>query len=196
METKFYNGPTALPSLDNREPLLTHEYKVLIGSTSKLRNKLLIRFLASTGLRIREVLRLKVEHLGMDTTQLPASPFVWIIRSKKKTVKPEMQHLNLDLWNDLDMYLKLERKTHNDYIFDVKYTTFLMAIERLSEQVLGRKITPHDLRRYHLRLLREVGLSITDASKLLGHTSEHTTYQYYATLSRKEKVEAVNRIEV
>ncbi len=58
-------------------------------------------------------------------------------------------------------------------------SAFNLALERACQRSGVRKITVHSLRHIYATVLLEYGVSLAKISALLGHSSIHTTFEYY-----------------
>jgi integrase/recombinase XerD len=158
-----------LPKILSKEEVIK-----LIDSVPNIKHKLIIAFLYSSGLRVSEVVNLKVNDINPNNNTI-------LIRLGKGQ-KDRYTILSENIKSDLFSYL-CERKNKTDYLFEGqkgKYTikSVQSVLEKYSKDVLGKKITPHVLRHSFATHLLESGVDISYIQKLLGHSRIDTTSIY------------------
>ena len=172
------------------------EIKLLIMSTDKLRDKIMIQLLAQCGLRRFEAAKIKVKDINLKTRKIK-------ILGKKKIER--LATIFTDkLIEDLKIYMKyVLTNPKNKYLFPAisslnkhEYIT-PTEINRIVAKA-GRRaqlenpnpdlinINPHILRHSCARILKDRGLSLEVVQKVLGHLSYKTTMDLYGTKSISE----------
>ena len=151
------------------------EIEKLIDATNNLKHKLLIKFLYSSGLRVSELIKLKVNDLDVEN-------FVVRVNSGKGN-KDRLSIFAHSLKEDLLKYL-CGRKEQNQYLFDgrnghITVKTVQKILENAAIKAkIGKKVTPHMLRHSFATHLLESGIDIRYIQKLLGHSNLRTTEIY------------------
>lgn len=159
--------------------LSVEEMQKLIFACSNLKHKAIICLMYSTGIRISEVINLKIENI--DSSRM----IINIIDAKGgKDRQVTLDSLLLEL---LRYYYKQYKPTQ--YLFNgqdaLQYTEssiaqFLQKYANLAR--LKKKVNPHLIRHCYATHLHEAGTDLTIIQELLGHSSIKTT-QIYRHLS-------------
>jgi len=166
------------PKLRKRLPqfLTEEEVKRLIMVADKFRNKLIVRLLYTTGLRVSELVNLNWEDIDFKNKEI-------IVRSGKGG----KGRIVLVDEATLKMLLKYKEMTGKDRgsVFDLSVRTVQHIIKELRERAkLTKKVTPHVLRHTFATHLLEAGADIRAIQELLGHSSLSTT-QIYTHVTRE-----------
>ncbi len=162
------------------------EIKKLIDYCKKLRDKVLIEFIYSSGLRVAECASIKRTDLDFDEK-------IGILKSGKGK-KDRILKLSDRLIEDLKIYLK---NSTIEYIFPgEKSHISIRSIQRIVQNTakkagINKKIYCHLLRHAYATHLLEAGVDIRIIQELLGHSNLQTT-QFYTQISKKQikKVES------
>jgi len=188
LKKKFEN--IKMPKKDNRLPevLSKDEVKKLIDSTDNNKSRLIISMLYSTGLRVSELVNMKVEDINFnDSTG-------WV--RKGKGSKDRFFALSKELAAELKEYLN---GREHIYIFSKEKpltTRNIQKIIRFTKKRAGinKKVTPHTLRHSFATHLLEQGTDIRMIQTLLGHSSLNTT-QMYTHISGEQIKKVVNPLD-
>ena len=176
--------------------LTEDQIKLLIKSTEKLRDKVIIKILAYCGLRRFELAKIKVEDVNLDTNKIQilgkmniprlATIFSYQLQEDLKT------YLRYVLEDDKKGYLfpaisSLNKKGHisNTEINRIVSQAGHRAHLKNPNPDL-KNINPHILRHSCARMLKDKGLSLEVVQKVLGHLSYKTTMDLYGTKSITE----------
>lgn len=163
------------------------------GEEVTIRNKLIVYLLLYTGVRVSELVNIKISDIDILTGELKI-----IGKGNKYREIP----LNKKLKKVLKNYLNTERKENKH----AEESQYLLLTERSSKMhrdtvnyVLRKiggnldfKINPHKFRHTTFTLLIKKGVDITTISHLAGHASIETTNKYYLNSSKEEKAAAVS----
>lgn len=166
----------SLPEVLNKE-----EVKSLIDGADNLKSRLIISLLYSSGLRVSELVNLKVEDLNFsDNTG-------WV--RKGKGGKDRLIGLSSLLCEELKSYME-SRGAGNVYVFSREKPLTTRNIQKIIKGTreragISKKVTPHTLRHSFATHLLEGGTDIRKIQVLLGHSSLNTT-QVYAHVSMDE----------
>jgi integrase/recombinase XerD len=171
---KDFNG-IPLPKKDKKLPeVLTKDEVVrLIEATDTLKSRLMISFLYSTGLRVSEIVNLKIEDLNLgDKTG-------WV--RKGKGSKDRLFMLSEGLAEELKEYLSYKKE--NKFIFSKEKPLTTRNLQKIIQgtrqrAAINKKVTPHTLRHSFATHLLEQGTDIRTIQTMLGHSSLSTTQVY------------------
>jgi len=166
------------PKLEKKLPtvLTKEEMKRLIGAARNAKHRLLIELLYSSGLRVSEAVRLKVDDLDFD------EHMGRVISGKGK--KDRNIILSKRLVENIHEYLA-QRKQESDYLFTGRNDAHLsvrMAQKSVNESAakagIKKRVFCHALRSSFATHLLEDGVDIRYIQSLLGHSSISTTERY------------------
>lgn len=176
-------GQIKVPKKDKTLPevLTKEEVKTLIESAETKKSKLIISLLYSSGLRVSELVNLKIEDINFNEK---------IGRVKKgKGSKERIFILSSNLSEKLKEYHK-----NKNYVYafskDKPLTTrnIQKIIKNLRTKTgINKKITPHTLRHSFATHILESGTDIRLIQTLLGHASLNTTQLYTHVSSEQLK---------
>ena len=163
---KDYKLPTVLSKDEVRQILL---------STTNLKHKAIISTLYSAGLRVGELLNLRIGHLDADRMLITVR-----MGKGRKDRYVKMSQTNLLL---LRQYLN--KFTPRHYVFEgpgqKKYSSSSVRqiINRACERTnIKKHITPHTFRHSYATHLLELGVDLRYVQALLGHKKPETTMIY------------------
>ncbi len=166
-----------LPKIEKKIPtvLTKQEVRDLLESTKNPKHRLLIEFLYSSGLRVSEAVKLKVNDLDLNEK-------MGYVRSGKGK-KDRNIILSTNLIQSLKSYLS-NRKNPSEYIFPSKglHISIRMAQKIVQEAAKQAKIKKrvfcHALRSSFATHLLEAGTDIRVIQEPLGHSDISTTQRY------------------
>lgn len=161
--------------------------------------KLLVAFLALSGLRIGEALAL--ENVDVGTKYIRVEKTVEITAGKIGTPKTSSSYRKVYIQEELGEVIRKIR-AYNDkqcemlgydpvpYFWpDINgkrlgYDGFEKALVKASAAI-GHRITPHALRHTHTSLMIEAGMSLEEVQRRLGHENSNITKRIYAHVTRR-----------
>ena len=163
-----------VPKKDKRLPevLTKQEVLKLIDSADNLKSKLMISMLYSSGLRVSEIVNLKVSDIDIDNN------IGWV--RKGKGGKDRMFNLSKNLNEEVQKYLE---GRENKYVFSKENPLTTRNVQKIifnlrNKANINKKITPHTLRHSFATHLLEQGTDIRVIQTLLGHANLNTTQMY------------------
>ncbi len=154
----------------------------LVRSTRNLKHRAILGMIYSAGLRISELINLKISHIDIDRRQI-------FIRDSKGR-KDRYVVLSEGFLPLFQNYLRTYRP--DDYFVEGpgggKYSAssirkFLKRSCKLAR--IGKKVTPHTLRHSYATHLLENGVSVRHIQELLGHAKPETT-MIYTHIAKKD----------
>jgi integrase/recombinase XerD len=170
--------------------LTKEEISKLIGSIKNRKHKLMVMFMYSSGLRLSELLNLKVGDLELE------EKIGWV-RSGKGS-KDRMLLLSNKLIEELREYI--QSKKESDYIFTGRKERMtprnVQKIIKRAIKIAGieKDVHPHSLRHSLGTHLLEDGVDIRKIQVLLGHANLSTT-QIYTQVSNEELKKIKNPLD-
>lgn len=172
IDIKYSKTPRRLP-----EVLSKDEVKRLIDSIKNFKHQLMICFMYSSGLRVSELINMKVKDLNLEKN-------FGFVRNGKGG-KDRLITLSKNLIPAINKLIINEKLEEESYLFQSnrgkKYS--IRTIQKIvdkSAKLCGikRNIHPHTLRHSFATHLVENGYDITNVQALLGHKSPETTLVY------------------
>lgn len=162
------------------EVLTKDEIKKLLEHSNSLRNKLVIEFLYSSGLRVSELANLKVKDLNIEEKTG--------LLKEGKGGKDRFFIMSEALVTDLKEYLK---NNDSEYIFPgvtgaITSRSIQKMLKRTAKRAaITKEVYPHLLRHTFATHLLESGVDIRHIQVLLAHANLQTT-AWYAQVSAQE----------
>lgn len=162
--------------------------------SKNLRDKVLIHLLLYTGVRVSELVSIKIRDIDFLAHQLKVVGKGG--KYREIPLKPELvdtikKYIVKRRWNPhyKSEYLLLGQRgpIGRDAVNRV-----LKRIEK--DAKLTQHLKPHTFRHYFCTSLIEKGVPLTTVAKLAGHASIETTSRFYIGCSREEKQRAVNML--
>jgi integrase/recombinase XerD len=156
-----------------------------------IRNKLIVYLLLYTGVRVSELVGIKISDIDFLTSHLKVvgkggkrreiglrQDVLYLIRQYMKEERSE------SVFRDSPYLLLSQRagKMHRDAVRD--------WLAKISKE-LGFKLHPHLFRHTFCTRLLKKGVDLTTVSKLAGHSIVNMTAKYYIQTTRQEKLDAV-----
>ncbi|HBH86855.1 MAG TPA: site-specific integrase [Syntrophaceae bacterium] len=151
----------------------------MIYDTKRQRDRLLLELQARCGLRIGELLKIRVSDVSDRTI---------ILREPKSGKELEMAYMPENVAKKLTEYIKEKALQGEERIFPICYSTARSLIRRLGAK-LNVHVSPHDLRRYSATYASRNGVPLEIVSKvILRHRDLKTTQVYLGKISDSEAI--------
>jgi integrase len=151
----------------------------MIYNTKNKRNRLILELQARCGLRIGELLNMRVS----DVSERRLT-----ISQPKSGKEAEMAFMPEQVAKRLRDYIKDKSLTADDRVFPICYSTARTFIRKLGKK-LNLTIAPHDLRRYSATYASRNGVPLEIVSKvILRHQDLKTTQVYLGKVSEQEAI--------
>ncbi len=170
-----------IPKKENKLPevLSKEEVSKLIDSTDNEKSRLIISLLYSSGLRVSELVNLKVSDLDFSEN------IGWVRRGKGN--KDRLFTISEALVKKIQKYLKGK---NNQFVFSENKPLSCRNVQKIIKgsarrAEINRRITPHTLRHSFATHLLENGTDIRIIQVMLGHASLNTT-QVYTHISKEQ----------
>ncbi|MBC8501003.1 MAG: tyrosine-type recombinase/integrase [Nanoarchaeota archaeon] len=165
-----------LPTVLSKE-----EVKEIIKHASSRKSKLMIKMLYASGIRVSELVNMKVDQLELDKNT------AWVRGGKG--AKDRLVILSEKLVKDIRKYLE---KHNSEYLFPGRRGALTTRnVQQIVSSVakkssIRKRVTPHTLRHSFATHLLENGTDIRLIQELLGHADLSTT-QIYTHVSDEAK---------
>ncbi len=176
LNIKYSKKPKRLPIV-----LTKDEIKRLIESIENQKHKLMIKLMYSAGLRVSELVNLKIEDLEIEKN------YGWVREGKGG--KDRLFIIAESIKTELTDYIKNNKIT--DWLFPgnkrnhLSQRTVAAIIKDATKKAkINKKVHTHTLRHSFATHLIENDYTLTDVQNLLGHNSPETTMIYLHTASK------------
>lgn len=154
------------------------EMDALRSACKTVRERALVEFLVSTGLRVSELTGMKIEDVNFDTLS------VHVVNGKGD--KERMTYATQVAAKHLISYLR-GRKKESEMLFcnrdggRISTTLIQRVLKQLGKRAGVDGVHPHRFRRTFATNLSKRGMEIQEIQKLLGHSNVNTTMIYVNT---------------
>ncbi len=203
LEHYIKHNPTltiSAPKLDKKLPtvLSVEEVLKLLNSLNddtpyNARNKAMIEVMYATGLRVSELVNLKINQLHLTSKMISTTG-----KGSKERIVPINDYAAKILRDYIVKYRVelVKNKKDNNYLFlnnqgeALSRQSFFIILKRLAKEAgIEKEISPHTLRHSFATHLLEAGTDLRYIQEMLGHEDISTT-QIYTHLS-KQKIKSV-----
>lgn len=176
-----------LPEYLNQEEVNNLFLNMPTNTILEQRNKLMFIFLYFTGLRVSELINIKISNLYLSDNYLKV-----IGKGSKERIIP----LNSELQKQIETYILVTRKeildlNHSDYLFVNKQGNpitrqgFHKILKKACLQAgISKNVSPHTIRHSFATQLLNNGVDLRAVQVLLGHSDISTT-QIYTHISKE-----------
>ena len=177
-------GKLACPNNPEIKYLKKEEWLRLIESVDNYRDKLIVKLLYSTGMRVGELTKLKVEHIDFRER------FIHIPAENTKTNTARTVIVAKDVLSDVSAYLKIA-KIKRGKLFSLTVRRLQQLIKKYAQRA-NLEASPHTLRHTHIVHALLDRIPITAVQKQVGH-KKLTTTQIYSNLAPEQVREAYEK---
>lgn len=177
-----------LPKVEKKLPTFLTEEEVfnLLNAPNKknilgFRDYLVLKMLYSTGMRVSELVSLKINQINLEKGEV-------IIKGKGN--KERVVFLTESIIKDIKEYINKRKKNSNILFLNRKNKPLTdkgvrLLVQKYAKKVVPyKKITPHTLRHTFATHLLTNGADLRSVQELLGHTKLSTT-QIYTHLTKE-----------
>lgn len=176
---KYSKIPRSLPEVLSKEETLNLFLKI-----ENKKHNLMIRLMYSAGLRVSELVHLKIKDLEFNKN------FGWVRHGKGN--KDRLFIIANSIKDELIRYIKENNLNLDSWLFNgykdhhLSQKSVYMIVKRAAKKAnIKKKVHPHTLRHSFSTHLIENGYDITSLQSLLGHNSPETTMIYIHLASPK-----------
>ncbi len=195
IEKKITKSPleyTKVLKTDKKIPATLNKIEVMMflnfaaNTPSEYRNKTMIELMYATGIRVSELVTLKLNDVDTHMALIKV-----VGKGGRERQIPIGDYALATLITYLNYYRPKLVKEPNDYLFPgrKKHLTreyFYQIIQKLAQQLkINKKVTPHMLRHSFATHLLDAGADLRIIQELLGHSSVTTT-EIYTHVSREK----------
>lgn len=179
----FIKVQTQVASLATIDKKDVEAFRQKVLENEGLRNYSIVTIMAYTGLRISEVLNLKLDDIDLTSKEL--------IVKEGKGDKERIVYINSKIVEAVKEYLKVRKEDSTNYLFisnksgKIDRTVINKVFKKYSD-----KITPHTLRHFYCSNALEAGFSVHEVANQAGHSNIHTTLLYTNPSREKMKNKA------
>jgi integrase len=157
----------------------------IIFRTINVRNRLILELMARGGMRIGEVLKLRL--CDIQGRKL-------IIKDPKSGKEQEVVFIPQKVADRLREYARQNCKNQHDRIFPISYEAARIMVMKAGNMV-GIYLRPHDLRRHAATFASRAGVPIEIISKvILRHANLSTTQLYLGKISDTEAMRWIENL--
>jgi integrase/recombinase XerD len=151
----------------------------MIYNSKSQRDRLILELQARCGLRIGELLKIRVSDVSDRTV---------VLRDPKSGKEAEIAYMPENVSRKLAEYIKENPLEGEERIFPICYSTARALIQGLGAK-LNVHVSPHDLRRYSATYASRNGVPLEVVSKvILRHQDLKTTQIYLGKISDSEAI--------
>ena len=178
IKIKYSKTPKNLPIFLTKDEIIK-----LINSIQNNKHKLMVKLLYSAGLRVSELVNLKVKDFDFENN------YGWVRKGKGN--KDRMFILASSLKDELLNYIKENNLEQDSFIFasyngSMSSRSVQEIIKKATRKAkLNKNVHPHTLRHSYATHLIENGYDLTSVQGLLGHNSLETTMVYLHMAPKK-----------
>lgn len=174
------------------------ELDAVLAAMNHQKWKDLTKFLALSGMRVGEAIALDRKDIDLKKRVIHVTKtyaqFTQDVSSAKTTSSIRDIYIQDELKNHINRMLKytdnfIDRKNADTYFAYNEY------LRKITEAVLGRRLTTHALRHTHVALLAEADIPLDQIARRLGHANSKITQDVYMHVTERKKSAENQRIK-
>ena len=203
-----FDEPPKRKKLENKF-LEASDFRKLLAGMDDEGYRLITEFLGLSGLRIGEAIAINTADIYDDYIDIDKSYGVntHTVKSTKTESSYRILHLQPELKDCVDRLSAFMEKRKALLRINVPYwlinrkgqrllyDTYRNYLRAVSEQVLGRVISPHVLRHTHASLLAENNIDLGIISRRLGHKDSKVTKDIYLHITERQQKKDADAID-
>lgn len=211
--SKLTRRKTAPVRYKDAEKYLEHEEITKLLSGMKIeRWRNLTEFLLLSGMRIGEAIGLDDSDVDIPNRVIHVTKtYAVVIRKITNSAKTDASVRDIYMQDELlsicKKIKKFEKQRQIQFVYRTKlfisddngdyinYSVFSKYFRENTENLLGRRLTPHSLRHTHTALLAEAEIPLEEISRRLGHVDSKITKDVYMHVTEKMKQRSDERIK-
>lgn len=184
----FIDIPRPKKQLQLPKLLSAEDVREMLHLTQNLKHRLILKLCYGMGLRVSEIVQLKLQHFDFHRMQ--------VLIQQGKGKKDRYVNLPYSVMTELNDYL--EEYHPHDYLFEgargeaMSVRTIQMIFRQAMDRAgIEKKVGIHSLRHSYATHLLEYGTDIRYIQELLGHNSIKTTMAYtHVAINQKAKIKS------
>jgi integrase len=162
--------------------LTDEEYENLMKSLAT-REEVICRLMREGAFRVNEIIaKLKPENVDYSTQE---------IKLYGKGNKEKVGVIKLGTLTKLKSYIETYKIQPQELVFGCHYTTIWSLLKKISLKVIGKRVSPHWMKRTCGRWMEDMGYPLEERQFYLGHSKPETTQQCYSFKKGKDVIDKV-----
>lgn len=184
----FIDIPRPKKQIQLPKLLSLEDVRTMLHLTQNLKHRLVLKLCYGMGLRVSEIVQLKLHHFDFNRMQ--------VLVQQGKGKKDRYVNLPHSVTEEFNEYL--EKYQPKDFLFEgargeaISIRTIQLVFKQAKERAeIQKKVGIHSLRHSYATHLLEYGTDIRYIQELLGHNSIKTTMAYtHVAMNQKSKIKS------
>nr|MDO8097722.1 tyrosine-type recombinase/integrase [Candidatus Njordarchaeota archaeon] len=184
-------GAGRIPRSPRNPVYLTEEEKdILLRAAKTLKEKLILNLLVSTGMRMGELLGIRVRDMDLEGSRIQVKLKRGAIR--QYIIIPPL--VKEDITGLVKQYVANEELEPDDSLLSLSRRGLQYLVQKVAQKAsINKRLSPHKLRHTFAVALRRRGVRTVDLQNLLHHKDRDTT-AIYEDVDMKETEEELTRL--
>jgi len=191
-ELKLIKTPS--PNVKDLVILTKKEIKLILQEMKKKREDFwgVTYFNARTGWRISEILSIRKEYIKMENGQ----PVEIVVPQSARKTKEKFFFRQIDR-HLADVIMYFYKTYDSEWLFPnmkgnkISYNHYNVALGKLSEKVIGRRVTAHHFRHTIVTSLLDAGMTPKNIMSITGHKDLEVFIRHYSHITEKGSAAAM-----